>query len=216
MACEVLDALDHSHQHGIVHRDIKPSNIMLTGPTTVKVLDFGIAKALAEAATRLTGSGVAPGTPAYLSPEQISGVEIDHRADLYAMGCLLYELLTGAPPFQADSPFAVMHHHLSTEPVPLTRLRPQIPPRGGGGGRAGSALGPGGALRGRGGDAYRADRRARRRIGSDDAGGRAAPPGRGALSPCCRPPPAPHGAPSFHRICVGTGRKPSAVAVRPW
>ncbi|QHC21017.1 protein kinase domain-containing protein [Streptomyces sp. GS7] len=128
VACEVLDALDHSHQHGIVHRDIKPSNIMLTGPTTIKVLDFGIAKALAEAATRLTGSGVAPGTPAYLSPEQISGVEIDHRADLYAMGCLLYELLTGAPPFQADSPFAVMHHHLFTEPVPLTRLSPQIPP----------------------------------------------------------------------------------------
>ncbi|WEB44573.1 protein kinase [Streptomyces yunnanensis] len=128
VACQVLDALDHSHQHGIVHRDIKPSNIMLTGPTTVKVLDFGIAKALAEAATRLTGSGVAPGTPAYLSPEQISGVEIDHRADLYAMGCLLYELLTGAPPFRADSPFAVMHQHLFTEPVPLTRVRPQIPP----------------------------------------------------------------------------------------
>ncbi|MFE3771353.1 protein kinase [Streptomyces sp. NPDC057579] len=128
VACEVLDALDHSHQNGIVHRDIKPSNIMLTGSTTVKVLDFGIAKALAEAATRLTGSGVAPGTPAYLSPEQISGVEIDHRADLYAMGCLLYELLTGTPPFQADSPFAVMHQHLFTEPVPLTRVRPQISP----------------------------------------------------------------------------------------
>ncbi|MGW7004246.1 protein kinase domain-containing protein [Streptomyces sp. NPDC054933] len=128
LACEVLDALQHSHQHGIVHRDIKPSNIMLTGPTAVKVLDFGIAKALTEAATRLTGSGAAPGTPAYLSPEQISGAEIDHRADLYAMGCLLYELLTGAPPFRADSPFAVMHQHVFVEPVPVSQLRADIPP----------------------------------------------------------------------------------------
>jgi eukaryotic-like serine/threonine-protein kinase len=128
VACEVLDALDHSHQNGIVHRDIKPSNIMLTGPTTVKVLDFGIAKALTEAATRLTGSGAVPGTPAYLSPEQISGAEIDHRADLYAMGCLLHELLTGAPPFQGDSPFAVMHQHLFAEPTPLAPLHPRIPP----------------------------------------------------------------------------------------
>ncbi|MDF3290970.1 protein kinase domain-containing protein [Streptomyces silvisoli] len=128
LAGEVLDALGHSHQHGIVHRDIKPSNIMLTGPTTVKVLDFGIAKALTEAATRLTGSGAAPGTPAYLSPEQISGGEIDHRADLYAMGCLLYELLTGAPPFRADSPFAVMHQHVYAEPVPVSRLRAEVPP----------------------------------------------------------------------------------------
>ncbi|MCQ4044250.1 protein kinase [Streptantibioticus rubrisoli] len=128
LAREVLDALAHSHQHGIVHRDIKPSNIMLTGPTTVKVLDFGIAKALTEAATRLTGSGAAPGTPAYLSPEQISGAEIDHRADLYAMGCLLYELLTGAPPFRAESPFAVMHQHVYAEPVPVSRRRAQVPP----------------------------------------------------------------------------------------
>ncbi|GAA1881778.1 protein kinase domain-containing protein [Streptantibioticus ferralitis] len=128
LACEVLDALQHSHQHGIVHRDIKPSNIMLTGPTAVKVLDFGIAKALTEAATRLTGSGAAPGTPAYLSPEQISGTEIDHRADLYAMGCLLYELLTGAPPFRADSPFAVMHQHVFAEPVPVSQVRAEIPP----------------------------------------------------------------------------------------
>ena len=128
LAGEVLDALGHSHQHGIVHRDIKPSNIMLTGPTTVKVLDFGIAKALTEAATRLTGSGAAPGTPAYLSPEQISGTEIDHRADLYAMGCLLYELLTGAPPFRADSPFAVMHQHVYAEPMPVSRLRAEVPP----------------------------------------------------------------------------------------
>lgn len=127
-ACAVLDALWHSHERGIVHRDIKPSNIMLTGPDTVKVLDFGIAKAFTEAATRITGSGVAIGTPAYLSPEQINGLEIDHRADLYAMGCLLHELLTGQPPFRGESPFAVMHQHLYAEPEPVSRLHPQIPP----------------------------------------------------------------------------------------
>lgn len=127
-ACAVLDALRHSHERGIVHRDIKPSNIMLTGPGTVKVLDFGIAKAFTEAATRITGNGAAIGTPAYLSPEQISGAEIDHRADLYAMGCLLHELLTGQTPFRGDSPFAVMHQHLYAEPEPAARLRPQIPP----------------------------------------------------------------------------------------
>ncbi|MGW1158653.1 protein kinase domain-containing protein [Streptomyces sp. NPDC002519] len=127
-ACAVLDALEHSHERGIVHRDIKPSNIMLAGPDTVKVLDFGIAKAFTEAATRITGSGAAIGTPAYLSPEQINGEEIDHRADLYAMGCLLHELLTGQPPFRGASPFAVMHQHLFAEPEPVSRLRPQVPP----------------------------------------------------------------------------------------
>lgn len=127
-ACAVLDALRHSHECGIVHRDIKPSNIMLTGPDTVKVLDFGIAKAFTETATRITGSGAAIGTPAYLSPEQINGAEIDHRADLYAMGCLLHELLAGQPPFRGESPFAVMHQHLFAAPEPVSRLRPQIPP----------------------------------------------------------------------------------------
>ncbi|WP_229880963.1 protein kinase domain-containing protein [Streptomyces alanosinicus] len=127
-ACAVLDALRHSHECGIVHRDIKPSNIMLTGPDTVKVLDFGIAKAFTETATRITGSGAAIGTPAYLSPEQINGSEIDHRADLYAMGCLLHELLTGQPPFRGESSFAIMHQHLFAAPEPVSRLRPRIPP----------------------------------------------------------------------------------------
>ncbi|WP_225836347.1 protein kinase [Streptomyces sp. NK08204] len=127
-ACAVLEALRHSHECGIVHRDIKPSNIMLTGPGTVKVLDFGIAKAFTEGATRITASGAAIGTPAYLSPEQINGMEVDHRADLYAMGCLLHELLTGRPPFLGETPFAVMHHHLYSEPEPVSLLRAQVPP----------------------------------------------------------------------------------------
>ncbi|WP_053927044.1 protein kinase domain-containing protein [Streptomyces chattanoogensis] len=125
---QVLQALEHSHRHSIVHRDIKPANVMLTGTGTVKVVDFGIAKALSEVATRLTGTGVAVGTPAYLAPEQINGHETDHRTDLYAVGCLLYELLTGRPPYTGDSPFSVMHQHLAAEPVPPSRLRPELPP----------------------------------------------------------------------------------------
>ncbi|MFI1761473.1 protein kinase [Streptomyces sp. NPDC020800] len=127
-AGQVLDALQHSHGHGIVHRDIKPANVMLTRAGTAKVLDFGIAKALSEMATRLTGTGVAVGTPAYLAPEQIEGHDTDHRTDLYAVGCLLYELLTGRPPYTGESPFSVMHQHLVQEPVPPSRLRPGLPP----------------------------------------------------------------------------------------
>ncbi|MGW8555107.1 protein kinase domain-containing protein [Streptomyces tubercidicus] len=125
---QVLAALDHSHRHAIVHRDIKPANVMLTASGQAKVVDFGIAKALSEVATRLTGTGVAVGTPAYLAPEQINGGETDHRTDLYAVGCLLYELLTGRPPYTGDSPFSVMHQHLAAEPVPPSRLRPELPP----------------------------------------------------------------------------------------
>ncbi|MFJ9416957.1 protein kinase [Streptomyces sp. NPDC101227] len=128
IAGQVLDALEHSHRHAIVHRDIKPANVMLTAAGAVKVVDFGIAKALSEVATRLTGTGVAVGTPAYLAPEQINGHETDHRTDLYAVGCLLYELLTGRPPYTGDSPFSVMHQHLAAEPVPPSHLRPELPP----------------------------------------------------------------------------------------
>ncbi|MGW1376034.1 protein kinase domain-containing protein [Streptomyces sp. NPDC002446] len=128
IAGQVLEALEHSHRHAIVHRDIKPANVMLTATGQVKVVDFGIAKALSEAVTRLTGTGVAVGTPAYLAPEQINGAETDHRTDLYAVGCLLYELLTGHPPYTGDSPFSVMHQHLAAEPLPPSRLRPELPP----------------------------------------------------------------------------------------
>lgn len=125
---QVLEALEHSHRHAIVHRDIKPANVMLAGTGRIKVVDFGIAKALSEVATRLTGTGVAVGTPAYLAPEQIKGGDTDHRTDLYAVGCLLYELLTGRPPYTGDSPFSVMHQHLTADPVPPSRLRPDLPP----------------------------------------------------------------------------------------
>ncbi|MGW2913572.1 protein kinase domain-containing protein [Streptomyces asoensis] len=124
---DIADALAHSHAQGLIHRDIKPSNVMLTSEGGIKVLDFGIAKVVAETTTRLTATGMTVGTPAYLSPEQLTGEPVDGRSDQYSTGCLLYELLTGRPPFLGDSPFAVMHQHISQEPVAPSRLRPQIP-----------------------------------------------------------------------------------------
>ncbi|WP_460072440.1 serine/threonine-protein kinase [Streptomyces sp. YKOK-I1] len=124
---DVADALAHSHGQGLIHRDIKPSNVMLTSGGDIKVLDFGIAKVVAETTTRLTATGMTVGTPAYLSPEQLTGRAVDGRSDQYSTGCLLYELLTGRPPFVGDSPFAVMHQHISQEPLVPSRLRPQIP-----------------------------------------------------------------------------------------
>ncbi|MFF7251078.1 protein kinase [Embleya sp. NPDC008237] len=127
IARDVADALVHSHGVGLVHRDIKPSNVMVTASGAVKVLDFGIAKALAETTTRLTATGRMVGTPAYLAPEQIDGDAVDARADIYSLGCLLYELLTGRPPFSGDSPFAVMNQHLTKTPPPPSALRTDIP-----------------------------------------------------------------------------------------
>lgn len=123
----IAEALVHSHGHGLIHRDIKPSNVMLTSEGGIKVLDFGIAKVVAETTTRLTATGVAVGTPAYLSPEQLTGRAVDGRSDQYSTGCLLYELLTGRPPFTGDSPFAVMHQHISEDPIAPSKLRPQVP-----------------------------------------------------------------------------------------
>ncbi|MGW0083215.1 protein kinase domain-containing protein [Streptomyces sp. NPDC003393] len=113
----VLEALAYSHQHGIVHRDIKPANVIITDNGAVKVMDFGIARALHGASTTMTQTGMVMGTPQYLSPEQALGKAVDHRSDLYATGCLLYELLALRPPFMGETPLSVVYQHVQDAPV---------------------------------------------------------------------------------------------------
>lgn len=117
----VLEALAYSHQHGIVHRDIKPANVIITDNGAVKVMDFGIARALHGASTTMTQTGMVMGTPQYLSPEQALGKAVDHRSDLYATGCLLYELLALRPPFTGETPLSVVYQHVQDMPVPPSR-----------------------------------------------------------------------------------------------
>ncbi|MGH3473113.1 MAG: Stk1 family PASTA domain-containing Ser/Thr kinase [Nocardioidaceae bacterium] len=124
----VLSALDYSHRAGIVHRDIKPANVMLTPTGDVKVMDFGIARAIADSSATMTQTAAVVGTAQYLSPEQARGEQVDARSDLYSTGCLLYELLTGRPPFIGDSPVSVAYQHVREEaPAPST-IDPQITP----------------------------------------------------------------------------------------
>ena len=123
----VLTALEYSHRIGIVHRDIKPANVMLTPVGDVKVMDFGIARAMSDASSTMTQTQAVIGTAQYLSPEQARGEQVDTRSDLYSAGCLLYELLTGRPPFVADSPVAVAYQHVREAPVPPSRVIGGIP-----------------------------------------------------------------------------------------
>jgi eukaryotic-like serine/threonine-protein kinase len=124
----VLRALEYSHQAGIVHRDIKPGNVMVTRNGDVKVMDFGIARAMSDAQATMTQTAQVIGTAQYLSPEQARGERVDSRSDLYSTGCLMYELLTGRPPFTGDSPVAIAYQHVRENPIPPSRLDPDIPP----------------------------------------------------------------------------------------
>ncbi|GAB3497332.1 Stk1 family PASTA domain-containing Ser/Thr kinase [Nocardiopsis coralliicola] len=123
----ILRALEYSHQNGIVHRDIKPANVMLTRQAEVKVMDFGIARAMNDDQATMTQASQVIGTAQYLSPEQARGERVDARSDIYSTGCLLYELLTGGPPFTGDSPVAIAYQHVREDPVPPSQVDPEIP-----------------------------------------------------------------------------------------
>ncbi|MBA2531507.1 MAG: Stk1 family PASTA domain-containing Ser/Thr kinase, partial [Nocardioidaceae bacterium] len=127
ITADVLSALDYSHRAGIVHRDIKPANVMLTPAGQVKVMDFGIARAIADASSAMTQTAAVVGTAQYLSPEQARGEQVDARSDLYSTGCLLYELLTSRPPFVGDSPVSVAYQHVREEAERPSHYNPEIP-----------------------------------------------------------------------------------------
>ncbi|MFJ9021813.1 Stk1 family PASTA domain-containing Ser/Thr kinase [Streptomyces sp. NPDC102259] len=128
MTIGILQALEYSHRAGIVHRDIKPANVMLTRNGQVKVMDFGIARAMGDSGMTMTQTSAVIGTAQYLSPEQAKGEQVDARSDLYSSGCLLYELLTVRPPFVGDSPVAVAYQHVREEPQPPSVFDPEITP----------------------------------------------------------------------------------------
>lgn len=124
----VLDALTYSHRAAIVHRDIKPANVMLTHSGDVKVMDFGIARAVADTSATMTQTAAVIGTAQYLSPEQARGETVDARSDLYSAGCLMYELLVGRPPFTGESPVSVAYQHVREQPKPPSQVDPTISP----------------------------------------------------------------------------------------
>lgn len=128
MTTGILQALEYSHRAGIVHRDIKPANVMLTRNGQVKVMDFGIARAMGDSGMTMTQTAAVIGTAQYLSPEQAKGETVDARSDLYSTGCLLYELLTVRPPFVGDSPVAVAYQHVREEPQPPSVYDPEVSP----------------------------------------------------------------------------------------
>ncbi|WP_374192221.1 Stk1 family PASTA domain-containing Ser/Thr kinase [Microbacterium sp. SD291] len=123
----ILEALDYSHRAGVVHRDIKPGNVMVTDKGQVKVMDFGIARAVSDSSSTVAETTQIIGTAAYFSPEQAKGEPVDARADLYSTGVVLYELLTGRQPFRGESPVAVAYQHVSETPVPPTEVNEESP-----------------------------------------------------------------------------------------
>ncbi|MCU7704495.1 protein kinase domain-containing protein [Streptomyces albidoflavus] len=128
ITADVLAALEISHEMGLVHRDIKPGNVMMTKRGVVKVMDFGIARAMQSGVTSMTQTGMVVGTPQYLSPEQALGRGVDARSDLYSVGIMLFQLVTGRLPFEADSPLAIAYAHVQEEPVAPSSVNRALPP----------------------------------------------------------------------------------------
>ncbi|WP_406438081.1 protein kinase [Streptomyces sp. NBC_00631] len=128
ITADVLAALEISHEKGLVHRDIKPGNVMMTKRGVVKVMDFGIARAMQSGVTSMTQTGMVVGTPQYLSPEQALGRGVDARSDLYSVGIMLFQLVTGRLPFDADSPLAIAYAHVQEEPVAPSSINRALPP----------------------------------------------------------------------------------------
>ncbi|MFF3323369.1 protein kinase [Streptomyces sp. NPDC002889] len=128
VTADVLAALETSHEMGLVHRDIKPGNVMMTKRGVVKVMDFGIARAMQSGVTSMTQTGMVVGTPQYLSPEQALGRGVDARSDLYSVGIMLFQLLTGRLPFEADSPLAIAYAHVQEEPVAPSTINRSVTP----------------------------------------------------------------------------------------
>jgi len=126
IVADACQALNYSHQRGIVHRDVKPANIMIDHSGAVKVMDFGIARALHDDGAKLTQTSAVIGTAQYLSPEQASGETVDARSDVYSLGCVFYELLTGEPPFIGDTPVSVAYQHVRKDPSPPSRRNPAL------------------------------------------------------------------------------------------
>jgi serine/threonine-protein kinase len=128
IAAQTCDALTAAHDAGVIHRDIKPANLIVTADGVAKICDFGIARALSELAElSITGPAIAMGSTSYMAPEQVAGEPIDGRADLYSLGCTMYAMLTGAPPFTGDTPMEVLERHLHDTPVPVLRHRADAP-----------------------------------------------------------------------------------------
>ena len=129
LTVSICDALDYMHKHGVVHRDLKPENIMVHAEDHIKLIDFGIA--MKEDARRLTFTNLSAmlGTPDYISPEQVKGQRGDQRSDIYALGSMLYEMLTGQPPFSGPNPLAVMNERLLADPEPARKLRREVSPQ---------------------------------------------------------------------------------------
>ncbi|MEV6002783.1 protein kinase [Streptomyces griseomycini] len=128
ITADVLAALEISHEMGLVHRDIKPGNVMMTKRGVVKVMDFGIARAMQSGVTSMTQTGMVVGTPQYLSPEQALGRGVDARSDLYSVGIMLFQLVTGRLPFDADSPLAIAYAHVQEEPPTASTINRSLPP----------------------------------------------------------------------------------------